>query len=79
MEQNTAPAITSFTHHHTGIRQWERNDGILTSDFEINSLQKKCDGGARQHIEACKLFQSRFQMFSNAFNMRPTANCFYWI
>jgi len=22
-----------FTHHHTGIRQWEGNESILTSNF----------------------------------------------
>jgi len=25
---------TLFTHCHTGIRQWERHDGNLTSSFE---------------------------------------------
>jgi len=29
---NGSPTITSFTHHHTGIRQWESNEGILASD-----------------------------------------------
>ena len=75
-----APTITSFTHHHTGIRQWERNEGILTSNFEVNSWQKKVknksDGGAHWRTEACKLCRSRFQMFCNASSMRPTVNCF---
>jgi len=26
-----------FTHHQTGIRQWERNEIILTSNFVVNS------------------------------------------
>jgi len=34
---NNAPNITSSTHHHTWIWQWERNDGILTPNFEVNS------------------------------------------
>jgi len=27
---NRAQTITSFTHGHTGIRRWERNEDILT-------------------------------------------------
>jgi len=34
---NSAPIITSFTHLHTGISHWERNEGILTSGDEVNS------------------------------------------
>jgi len=55
-----------FTHHHTRIRQWERNESILTSKSGVNSLEKKnkeqnkLDGGAHWHTEACKLFRSSF-------------------
>jgi len=35
---NNAPTITSFT--HTEIPQWEKNEGNLTSNFEVNSQQK---------------------------------------
>jgi len=34
---NNAPTTTSFTHHHAGIRKWERNEGILTSNFEVTA------------------------------------------
>jgi len=34
---NSAPTTTSFTHRHTGIRQCERNEDILTSGFEVNN------------------------------------------
>jgi len=27
----------SVTDRHTGIWQWDRNEGILTSNFEVNS------------------------------------------
>jgi len=27
------PTTMPFAHHHTGIRQWERNESILTSNF----------------------------------------------
>jgi len=33
----------SFTQHHTGIRQWEKNEVVLTSNFEVNSQQKKTE------------------------------------
>jgi len=33
---NSTPNMTSFTHHQTGIQQWERNDNILTLEFEVN-------------------------------------------
>jgi len=29
-------AITSFTHRHTGIWQLEKNEDILTPEFEVN-------------------------------------------
>ena len=75
---NNAPTITSFT--HTEIPQWEKNEGNLTSNFEVNSQQKNSNKiwwGAHC-TEACKLFRLKFQMFCNAFSMRPTAKCFYW-
>jgi len=34
---DNAPTIASFTHHHAGIRKWERNEGILTSHFEVTA------------------------------------------
>jgi len=34
---NNTPVLTSFTHHNIGIQQWERNEGILTTNFEVNS------------------------------------------
>jgi len=37
----TITYITSFTHHHTGIRLWERTEDILTWNFEINTWQNK--------------------------------------
>jgi len=59
----------------------ERNEGILTSNVEVNSLQKskekvqnKSDGVAQWRTEACKLLRSTFQMLCNAFIMRSTAN-----
>jgi len=33
---NSTPTITAFTHSHTGILKWERNEDILTPDFEVN-------------------------------------------
>jgi len=27
--------MLAFTHSNTGIQQWERNEDILTSDFEV--------------------------------------------
>jgi len=38
---SSAPTITLFTHRHTGIQWWERNEGILTSNFEVSSCQKR--------------------------------------
>jgi len=26
---NNAPTTMCFTHHHTGIQQWERNESVL--------------------------------------------------
>jgi len=33
---NSAPAIIALTYHQTRIRQQERNEDILTSEFEVN-------------------------------------------
>jgi len=33
----SAPTITSFTLHNTRTWQWERNEGYLTTNFEVNS------------------------------------------
>ena len=33
---NNDPTTTAFTHSHTGNRSCERNEDILTSDFEVN-------------------------------------------
>jgi len=30
-----------FTHHHTGIRQWERNESILSSNFGLTAKRRK--------------------------------------
>jgi len=61
------------------MRKWERSEGILKSNFEVNSKQikkvkDKTDGGAYWHTEACKLFPSKFQMHCNAFIMKSVAN-----
>jgi len=71
------PTTMPFTHHHTGIRQWERNECILTSKSGVNSSEKKkqrtnkSDGGAHWRTEACKLFRSSFLRFRSSF----TINC----
>jgi len=57
-----------FTHHHAGIRQWERNESILTLHFgwttkRKNKEQNKSDGGAHWRTEAYKLFRSSFLRF----------------
>jgi len=44
----SAPAIKLFAHRHARFWHWERNEGISTSNFEVNSSQKihnKSDGG----------------------------------
>ena len=48
------PTVVSFTHHNTGIRQCERNEGILTSKLfgkkqltdKTKRVKDKSDGGA---------------------------------
>ena len=38
----SAPAITAaLAHHQTGIRQWERNEDILTSGFEAGTSENE--------------------------------------
>jgi len=41
---NSAPPITAFSYHQTGIRQWEKNEDILT---EVNG--KKWMGCSAAH------------------------------
>ena len=67
----SAPSIASFTHHNTGIQQWERNEGILTSKIcgkqlteKNKKVEDKSDGGAHCHTEERKLFRTRFQMLA---------------
>ena len=38
---NSAPTATSFTHHNTGVQYRRRNEGILTSNFEVKIYQRK--------------------------------------
>ena len=38
---NCKHAITSFTHRHAGLLQWEGNEDSLTSDLEGNVLKEK--------------------------------------
>jgi len=33
--------ITSFTYRHTRIWQWERNEGISTSNFKVCKQKRK--------------------------------------
>jgi len=66
---NDAPTTMPFTHHNTGIRQWERNESILTSNFGVKQLREKIKnkinriGGAHWRTEACKLFRSSSPRF----------------
>jgi len=43
-----------FTHHQTGIRQWERNEIILTSNFVVNRKTKNKINRIGVHIGAQK-------------------------
>jgi len=38
---NNGPTTMPFTRHHTGMQQWERTQSILTSNFGVNSQEKK--------------------------------------
>jgi len=40
-----------FTYHYTGIRQWERNERILTSSFGVNSLEIKKNKTNRMGVQ----------------------------
>jgi len=46
------PAITAFTHHQTGIWQWEENEEILTSGSELNGYKSRLGVfyGAQKHV-----------------------------
>jgi len=38
---NCAPNVTSLIHHNTGMRLWERSEGILTSSSAVNTNREK--------------------------------------
>jgi len=74
---SSTTTAASFNHHNMGIQQCERNEGFLTSKLSRKQLtdKKKKDKSDKVYIgtQACKLFQSRFQMLCNAFIMKSTA------
>lgn len=54
--RNSAPTIIAFTHHQIGVRQWKKNENILTSGSEVNCFK----GWMEMLRKACRFFDQGF-------------------